>query len=248
MQWRVHIFQSVVSSVSGNNDPSQLAALNDSPWTVISLARAARKHGFYDVSLTSLSRLHSVSRMEVTDAFHKLREQILTCLASPSELRGGLNIVNSTNLEYFNGEQRAELFRLKGLFQQQLGLQDDARQSYSQAVQICPSYAKSWLSWGEFCFGARTKCSVGVEGISLAVSTIVCTIRAASCGSEEARQLLLRCLWLVAADDDEQQSLANALELYGTGVPEWLWLSVLPQLMEGLTRREGPQVRPTTPE
>jgi transformation/transcription domain-associated protein len=137
LQWRVHIFQNIQSSFlssqsTGNNDLSQMASLNDSPWTVITLARAARKHRQFDVGLASLSRLHNVSTMEIVDAYHKLREQILACLAVPSELRGGLNIINSTNLEYFNSEQRADLFRLKGLFQERLGMLNEAHFSYSK--------------------------------------------------------------------------------------------------------------------
>ena len=73
------------------------------------------------VCLSSLQKLFNVSTIDVQDAFQKLREQILLSLTSnPSELRGGLNIINNTNLDYFSKEQKAELFRLKACFLEEL--------------------------------------------------------------------------------------------------------------------------------
>ena len=100
--------------------------------------------------------------MDVADAYSKLREQIIMChpssrkanvtdpAATQSSLRGGLNLVNSTNLEYFNDTQKAELFRLKGTFLQSLDRQPEANQAYSNAAQIGGDYGKNWYTWGEY--------------------------------------------------------------------------------------------------
>jgi transformation/transcription domain-associated protein len=39
-------------------------------------------------------------------------------LAQPGEQLTGLNLLNTTNLDYFNPQHQAEVFRLKGLFHQ----------------------------------------------------------------------------------------------------------------------------------
>lgn len=70
------------------------------------------------------------------DAFHKLREQIIICHQQPREHRGGLNMINNTNLEFFNDKQKAELFRLKGSFLTSLGAKQEANNAYSHAVQV----------------------------------------------------------------------------------------------------------------
>ena len=41
-------------------------------------------------------------------------------LAQPGEQLTGLNLLNTTNLDYFNPQHQAEVFRLKGLFHQVL--------------------------------------------------------------------------------------------------------------------------------
>ena len=70
------------------------------------------------------------------DAFNKLREQIIICHKQPREHRGGLNMINNTNLEFFNSKQKAELFRLKGVFLTSLGAKQEANNAYSHAVQV----------------------------------------------------------------------------------------------------------------
>ena len=69
------------------------------------------------MALLSLNKLTDCA-MDVSDAFAKLREQILIYRDSDNqnELRGGLNLVNTTNLSFFDAAQKSELFRLKGTF------------------------------------------------------------------------------------------------------------------------------------
>ena len=74
------------------------------------------------------------------DAFNKLREQIIICHKQPREHRGGLNMINNTNLEFFNSKQKAELFRLKGVFLTSLGAKQEANNAYSHAVQVRSSF------------------------------------------------------------------------------------------------------------
>jgi transformation/transcription domain-associated protein len=70
------------------------------------------------------------------DSFTKLREHIKICLLSPTEVRAGLQLINSTNLDYFDARSRAELFRLKGETLQQLGLGDECNTAFSTALTV----------------------------------------------------------------------------------------------------------------
>ena len=59
---------------------------------------------------------------------------------------------------YFSGRQRAELFRLKGRFFEQLDMTPDASHAFSQASQLCGDYGKAWFSWARYCDALSAKC------------------------------------------------------------------------------------------
>ena len=100
----------------------------------------------------SLGKLTDTA-MNVPDAFAKLREQIVLCRDSnsPQEYQNGLNIVQTTNLSFFDEKQKSELFRLKAVFFSLLRHKPQANQAFCHSVQICPNYGKSWTSWGLYC-------------------------------------------------------------------------------------------------
>jgi transformation/transcription domain-associated protein len=116
------------------------------------MAKTARKQGITEVARMSSNRI-SDSSIDVSDAFSKLREQILILNNPDSDLErtAGLNLVNTTNLGFFDGAQKSELFRLKAQFLSSLGGRSKANQAYCHAVQVCPTYAKAWISWGSLC-------------------------------------------------------------------------------------------------
>jgi transformation/transcription domain-associated protein len=126
--WRSHLY-SVISSKFQWSDDGSLAEIHDRPWTSIQIARVARKQGKKDVALMSLSKLTDCA-MDVNDAFSKLREQIMLYLHSKrsDELCGGLNLVNTTNLSFFDQAQKSEIFRLKASFLNSLGAKAKANQ------------------------------------------------------------------------------------------------------------------------
>ena len=86
----------------------------DTPWTLLTMSKIGRQARFFETSLHALNRLRTSTTMDITSAYTKLREQILYCytILSYYDYINGINIINSTNLEYFNIQQKAELFRL----------------------------------------------------------------------------------------------------------------------------------------
>lgn len=64
---------------------------------------------------------HHIERGSVVGAERGLgcaRVQCKAYLAQPSELLTGLNLIHTTNLDYFTTQHQAEIFRLKGQFLQ----------------------------------------------------------------------------------------------------------------------------------
>eukprot|EP00521_Asterionellopsis_glacialis_P009632 CAMPEP_0195288008 /NCGR_PEP_ID=MMETSP0707-20130614/4839_1 /TAXON_ID=33640 /ORGANISM="Asterionellopsis glacialis, Strain CCMP134" /LENGTH=1220 /DNA_ID=CAMNT_0040347823 /DNA_START=300 /DNA_END=3962 /DNA_ORIENTATION=+ len=257
--WRSHMFTAITSNFHWS-DPNALASLHDRPWTAIRMSKTARKQGMREVALLSLGKLTDCA-MDVSDAFSKLREQILVYNNPESELErtGGLNLVNTTNLSFFNASQKSELFRLKAVFLASLSARSKANQAYCHSVQICPSYARSWISWGGLCssLGDITEkqrehqASTGTESTMSATAAakkvaqylaqaLGCYIEAVRCDSNEwSRMHLPKCLWMLIKDGSSPGVLCQTLETRGASLPSWVWLPWIPQLLTSLCRIEG---------
>lgn len=69
--------------------------------------------------------------------------------------RGGLSLLQGTNLTYFMPPQKAELLRVRALFFRELSSHDgsrwyEANRTFALAVQVHDRHRKAWLSWGRF--------------------------------------------------------------------------------------------------
>lgn len=255
--WRTHMFSSITSNFQWS-EAGTLSTLHDRPWTVIRMAKTARKQGMRDVAMLSLSRITD-SSMDVSDAFSKLREQILTFNNPESDLErtGGLNLVNSTNLSFFDPSQKSELFRLKAQFLSSLGGRSKANQAYCHAVQVCPSYARAWVSWGGLCSSLgrlaekqqheqQTEVSGDKENpnakkvAQYLAQAMGCYLEAVNCDTDDwCRIHLPKCLWMLAKDGSTPGVLSQTLETRGAALPCWVWLPWCPQLLTSLYRNEG---------
>lgn len=236
-----------------------LASLHDRPWTAIRMARTARQLGIPEVSLLSLGKLTDCA-MDVADAFSKLNEQILSYRkGSDDEKKGGLNLINTTNLLFFDSKQKSELFRLKADFLESLGGKTKATQAYCHAVQLCPTYARAWTSWGGLCWSLadlvetqmrrqaasnstddEKKASNAKKVCQYLAQSMGCYLEAIHCdSSEENRIHLPRCLIMLAKDGASPGLLCSTFEKYAPSLPCWIWLPWIPQLLSSLCRTES---------
>lgn len=94
---------------------------------------------------------HRFSVVCLQEAFVKIREQAKAFLEMKGELTNGLNLINSTNLEYFPVKNKAEIFRLKGDFLLKLNDSENANVEYSNAITLFKNLPKGWISWGNYC-------------------------------------------------------------------------------------------------
>jgi len=205
--------------------------------------------------------------MDVTDAFLKLREQILGYDNPTSDLErtGGLNLINTTNLAYFDAPQKSELFRLKALFLASLGLRSKSNQAFCHSVQICPAHARAWVSWGGLCsnLGAltekqmeqaaakagqeaskETRVNTAKKVAQYLAQSMGCYFEAIHLNSHEwSRIHLPKCLLMLVKDGSSPGVLCQTMENRGSALPPWVWLPWIPQLLSCLCRNEGRAVK-----
>ncbi len=236
-----------------------LATLHDRPWTAIKMAKVARKQDVAEVALLSLAKLTDCA-MDVSDAFSKLREQILSFRnGSEIEKTGGLNLINTTNLEYFDPNQKGELIRLKAEFLDSLGARTKATQAYSHAVQLCPSYARTWMSWGALCnsladcierqgrvqaaekkLDKEKAASNAKKIVQYLAQSMGCFLEAIQCESSERNRIHIpRCLQMLSKDGSSPGLLCSTFEKHSSKLPPWVWLTWIPQLLTSLCRIES---------
>ena len=155
-----------------------------------------------------------------------------------NELTEGLEIIEVTNLKYFTKEMTAEFYALKGTFLAQIGRSEEANQAFSAAVQMHDTLVKAWALWGEY----LEEIFVREKTMRLGVSAICCFLHACRHQNEpRSRKYLAKVLWLLSYDD-EDSTLAQAVEKYCVGVPPILWLPWIPQLLTCLIRNEGKHI------
>jgi transformation/transcription domain-associated protein len=230
------------------------------------MAKTARKQGLREVAMLSLGKIVD-SQLNVSDAFAKLREQILVFNNPDSEQErtGGLNLVNTTNLSFFDAPQKSELFRLKGQFLSSLSARSKANQAYCHAVQICQTYSRAWASWGGLCSslgrlaekqhneqqqqqqqgGSKEKESGNAKkAIQYLAQALGCYLEAIQCdASESSRMHLPKCLWMLSKDGLTPGMLCQHFEARAPNLPCWVWLPWCPQLLTSLYRTEATAVK-----
>ncbi|KAI9712347.1 MAG: hypothetical protein M1820_001560 [Bogoriella megaspora] len=244
--WRQHVFQlinatylSLVPNSGGNTQGSSFAyrGYHETAWIINRFAHVARKHQMPEVCINQLSRIYTLPNIEIQEAFLKLREQAKCHYQNKSELSSGLDVINNTNLSYFGAQQKAEFYTLKGMFQDKLGEKEAANDAFGSALYFDIKLPKAWAEWGRYndmLFRAEpTAMEKGGNAIS-------CYLEAAGqYKSAKSRKLISRVLWLLSLDDD-QEVLAKAFDAYKGETPVWYWITFIPQLLIGLSRKEAP--------
>eukprot|EP01117_Protostelium_nocturnum_P012293 TRINITY_DN4523_c0_g1_i1.p1 TRINITY_DN4523_c0_g1~~TRINITY_DN4523_c0_g1_i1.p1 ORF type:complete len:990 (+),score=389.25 TRINITY_DN4523_c0_g1_i1:47-3016(+) len=192
---------------------------------------------FEEAGYDNLLVCEPLPNIEMNDAFTKFREQIKCYSNSPSTLRQGLEIIQSTHTDFFSAQQKSEFMRLKGEFLWKLGQGEEANQCYSTSIQTSDTWYHSWLSWGKMCdhqFGET-------KDLQWAEHAISCYLQAAR-GTEKSRSYLARALYLLD-NDDENERLMRAFEKGLEGLPLWIWVVHIPFLIRSFKRAEGAFIR-----
>lgn len=240
--WRQHVFgvinksnQPMTDQQPGGNTLAY-RGFHEIAWIINRFAHVARKHGLINVCISALTKIYTLPNIEIHDAFLKLREQAKCYVNNKAELATGLEVINNTNLGYFQQSQRAEFFALKGIFLSRMGLHEDANQAFSSALQIDVNLGKAWSAWGRYndaMFKAKP------DDYQLAANAINSYLNAVSLyKNARCRKYLARALWLLS-QDDATGTIAKSFESYKGDMSPWYWITSIPQLISGLSRGEA---------
>ncbi|XWS45545.1 hypothetical protein CRYUN_Cryun15aG0145700 [Craigia yunnanensis] len=241
LQWRNEMYNAVIDAFkefSTTNPQLHHLGYRDKAWNVNKLARIARKQGLYDVCVMILEKMYGHSTMEVQEAFVKIREQAKAYLDMKGELTSGLNLINSTNLEYFPVKHQAEIFRIKGDFLLKLNDPEGANLAYSNAISLFKNLPKGWISWGNYCDLAY-KDSHDEIWLEYAVC---CFLQGIKFGVTNSRSHLSHVLYLLSFDTPSEP-VGRSFDKYLDQIPHWVWLSWIPQLLLSLQRTEAPHCK-----
>ncbi|KAJ7563398.1 hypothetical protein O6H91_03G108600 [Diphasiastrum complanatum] len=237
MLWRNHMYNVVINAFKGfseSNPQLHQLGFRDKAWSVNKLAYVARKQGLYEVCVTGLDKMYGFLTMEVQEAFVKIREQAKAYLEMKGELIHGLNLINATNLEYFQVQHKAELFRLKGEFLQKMNDSENANQAFSTSISLFKHLPKGWISWGNHCDQVYKESGEDLW-LEYAVS---CFLQGIKYGSTYGKSYLARVLYLLSFDN-QNGTVGKAFDKYGDQIPHWVWIPWIPQLLLSLQRPEA---------
>ena len=110
---------------------------------------------FKDSFISVCYRIHAIASVPIVDCYQKILQQIkcylkLSAGVDVQELRKGLDVIDQTNLKYFNPEMISDFYALKGLFLNLLAESEEANKAFSAAVQFNDNSIKSWSYWGDY--------------------------------------------------------------------------------------------------
>ncbi|RWA11133.1 hypothetical protein EKO27_g3975 [Xylaria grammica] len=246
--WRQHIFGLINSTYlqllppqgqNANGASFAYRGYHETAWIINRFAHVARKHNLAEVCINQLSRIYTLPNIEIQEAFLKLREQARCHYENPDELSSGLDVINNTNLNYFNNQQKAEFYTLKGMFLEKLGQHTDADGAYGTALYYDISKAKAWAEWGYF---NDRKFKADPSDTNSARQAVCSYLQAiGSYKSSKARKLIARILWLLSLDDSNG-TIAAGFDDHKGETPVWYWITFIPQLLTGLGHKEAPKV------
>ncbi|KAI1736178.1 FAT domain-containing protein [Xylaria scruposa] len=246
--WRQHIFGLINGTYlqllpqqgqNANGASFAYRGYHETAWIINRFAHVARKHNLAEVCINQLSRIYTLPNIEIQEAFLKLREQARCHYENPEELSSGLDVINNTNLNYFNNQQKAEFYTLKGMFLEKLGQHSEADGAYGTALYYDISKAKAWAEWGYF---NDRKFKADPSDTSSARQAVCSYLQAiGSYKSSKARKLIARILWLLSLDDSDG-TIAAGFDDHKGETPVWYWITFIPQLLTGLGHKEAPKV------
>ena len=154
--------------------------------------------------------------------------------------RAGLNFIDNMVIEVFSTEQRAELFRLKGVFLGMLGRFRDAHCAFSVATRGCSNYGRAWYSWAVLC---DVNCSTEAALSSVLLNRLVknsflCYLAAIECGHQDASVCGLARILCLLQHSKQSDELRRLFHIHSKVVPTGAMIPWIPQLLSMLALPE----------
>lgn len=119
LMWRNQVYNMTIrqfSSLQTAAPTLHQMGYRDKAWSVNRLGHVARLHNLPEACVHIINTLYGFNAMEVQEAFVKVQEQAKAYMLRPAEHLHGLNLINSTNMDYFQPAHQAEMICLKAQF------------------------------------------------------------------------------------------------------------------------------------
>ncbi|KAG0500358.1 hypothetical protein HPP92_000430 [Vanilla planifolia] len=115
---------------------------------------------------------------------------------------------------------------------------ENANLMYSNAISLLKHLPKGWISWGNYC-DMVYKETHDEMWLEYAVS---CLFQGIRYGISNSRSHLARILYHLSFDTPNEP-VGRAFDKYLDQLPQWVWLSWIPQLLLSLQRSEAPHCK-----
>lgn len=234
--WRQHVFSAINRTFVSAQNPMAHRGYQETAWLINRFSHVSRKH---DLKQVCSAKIYTLPQLEIQESFVKLREQAKSLLEGQL-FKAGLDLVSNTNLTYFNKEQKAEFYVLKGQFLAKMNYSTEANEAFVSAAQIEVAHGRAWAAWGDY---NEKMFRASPMELNWATHAVSCYLQAAGIyKNAKSRQYLLRILWLLSLDD-ANGTISSAFEVYKGEIPVWYWITFIPQLLMGIQQREGKHVK-----
>eukprot|EP01122_Echinamoeba_exundans_P011722 TRINITY_DN4764_c0_g1_i1.p1 TRINITY_DN4764_c0_g1~~TRINITY_DN4764_c0_g1_i1.p1 ORF type:complete len:3997 (-),score=987.45 TRINITY_DN4764_c0_g1_i1:701-11338(-) len=240
--WRQHVFSMITTAFQqfeqggapdSLQNTSAVLGYHEAAWAINKFSKVARKQGLVELCLNSLAKIYSLPNIDLADAFAKLDEQVKCFFDIPSQYRTAVDVINSTNLNYFPPLLIAQFFQLKGEFLTRLQSYEEANQAFSSAVLRYENLSKGWVGWGRFHESRLQNQLSAISSVANASPeerkatmqsasyAVACYLQAVKCQSEaKSRKFLPRVMWLMNYDQHMDPEIVQEILAATTPPPE----------------------------
>jgi len=268
LMWRSFVFEKIgaMNKVTSKKETPIPFVQSETAWTINQLAKVARHHKMKGVCEKTLERMYKMQSVEPAYLFAKAKEQVLCHMELSSDLEKQLEIINSTNLQYFQRSQNSEFFALKGMVLHKLGKWKDANKSFSTSLSLCDDLGMAWEAWAVYCDDMFKRVRESVRQLKESrgsasapkrpkteknasteqnarewgKSAMTCYLNA--CRSyiddEKVKKMIARAL-LMLSMDDHTSDIGLTFGRLVEGIDIAVWRFWIPQLITSLSRPEA---------
>lgn len=217
LRWRQHVYSLITDAYKSDPTVDKTLGHKDTAWSIHKFAQIARYQGLPELCLSTLREVEDVPHLSVPQAYSILREQLLCYLDMPRFYKVGLKIINKTNLDAFEPNQKvmkhssfgvtngmqAELCYLKGEFYRLMGFHEASEKSYATALVYYKEFDQAWIGWGKY-WDLQSQIYDTLDphkSKECMQHAVNCYLQGIKCNNHETRNYLTRVLWMASTSE-----------------------------------------------
>ncbi|XP_043460946.1 transformation/transcription domain-associated protein-like [Leptopilina heterotoma] len=246
--WREYQYKSLIAfATSIPKEKTLKYYIHTWAQSVNNFSKIARKQNLSSVALDSLTRIHKIESIPITDCFERIKQQVKCYLkmfthGEENRLKNALDCMESIETQYFEKKITSDFYSLKGKLYTLFGESDKANQIFSKSIKINEKNSNAWGLWGEY---FESVFQTNTERTEYTKSAVSCFLNALKYSGEEknekCRKYIAKILWLLNYDDEEMNLFKSVNRLSAEIYPV-NWVSFIPQLLKWLLRPPGGEI------